>query len=355
MTTLLAGGEIASVVPANATNCRPNGPTTRFRRPRKALSSSENGQFPISEALLLRSVNMAHNNLVRAILIRAISLSLAALLWPAAVLAQTQASCTFTPLSNVLLAPGFPAGINDFGTVVGAWDTGEDNPVTHVAFVRWANGGLSFPLGKNVNSQLANRTDAGASVGELETNTGTIPILLNGKNVTDVTINGLARPQIVSGINGWGTIVGMYFASQSGFQGFKRWSNGGFIKLSFPGAVETRPTGINDSGTIVGSYSPSLGALPKGFVYYGGSWATLNFPNSTTTSLVGINNAGIIIGNALVSGYSTAFLYENGVFKVISPPGSAAGETFVLGASPRLGLIVGTPDDFETGFIARCE
>jgi hypothetical protein len=103
--------------------------------------------------------------------------------------------------------------------------------------------------------------------------------------------------------------VGTYFTDfPNGLTGFKRWSNGGFVTLSFPGAQQTTPTSINDSGVIVGYYFPTSG-LPSGFIYHSGQWATLNFPKSTNTMMVGIDNAGAIIGNALTPDKtSTPFL-----------------------------------------------
>lgn len=148
----------------------------------------------------------------------------------------------------------------------------------------------------------------------------------------------------------------MYFTNfPNGLTGYKRWSNGGFLTLSFPGGQLTNPTSINDNGVVVGGYSPASGST-NGFIYHSGSWAKLKFPNSTSTTLVGIDNAGAIIGNALMpNSTSTPFLYENGVFKVISVPGASANSTTLSGISPKSGLIVGTAGLNTGGFIAECQ
>jgi hypothetical protein len=236
-----------------------------------------------------------------------------------------------------------PAGINDYGTIVGTAIPSNDQITPNsVGFVRWANGGVSFPLGTANSSGLADRNDSGISIGEI----GGIPILLNGNTVTDLTLSGFTgQLQSANGINKWGSIVGTYFTDfPNGLTGFKRWSNGGFITLNFPGGLPTSPTGINDKGAIVDSYSGG------GFLFPSGEWATLNFPNSTNTQLVGIDNAGAIVGNALMTdNTSTPFLYEGGTFKIISVPGAAANSATVFGISPKLGLIVGN------GFIAKCQ
>ncbi len=259
--------------------------------------------------------------------------------------AQAQASCTFTNFGLAVnipnLGPGFisPAGINDYGTIVGTATASNDQIGYQVAFIRWANGGYSFPFGTGGASNLTGRNDSGISIGNPST-------MLKGTTVSMVTLNGGAGPiNSLSGINAWGSIVGTYFTDfPNALTGFKRWSNGGFTSLNFPGGLPTNPTSINDNGAIVGVYSGG------GFLYHNGAWATIKFPNATSTSMVGISNAGQIVGNALMpNNTSTPFLYENGTFKIISVPGAMPNSTTVFGISPKLGLILGN------GFIAKCQ
>lgn len=270
----------------------------------------------------------------------------------------TQASCTFSffglGVNIPNLGPGIiaPAGINDFGTIVGAASPSNDQ-VPSVAFVRWANGGYSFPMGTNsvTRTALVDRNDKGTSIGSR----GGVPITLNGTTAKVIDFSGLgAQLQSVNGVTGinvWGSIVGSYNTS-SAVNGFKRWSNGGFVKLKFPGANSTFPSRINDRGTVVGSYfvGPSGVQLPEnGFIYQSGQWATLNYPNATFTHLVGISNAGVVVGNAVDT--DGGFLYENGTFKRISDP--KGSPTNVIGISPKLGLILGTSN--SGGFVATCK
>jgi hypothetical protein len=266
--------------------------------------------------------------------------------------AQTQASCKFTlfPLSvnvpNVGSVFVVPAGVNDYGTVVGAASLPS---AINVAFVRWANGGVTLPLGTN-ESSLVDRNDHGTSLGYIGPESGQTPILLNGTTVTDIQ---LAVPNVffVNSINNWGSVVGTYVGLDFAKHGFKRWSNGGFITLDYPGALETHPQSINDSGPVVGLYLTG-GQQGNGFIYRSGQWATLNFPNSTSTSLIGISNAGMIVGSATVNGAATTFLYENGAFKVILVPVTVP---IVTGISPKLGIIVGESFSTNQGFTGTCQ
>jgi YVTN family beta-propeller protein len=274
------------------------------------------------------------------------------------VIAGSQASCkvTFFPLmlnvpnvGNVSLSP---AAINDFGTVVG--DAVLENG-SSVGFIRWSNGGIDFPLGKNVKSSLTDRNDSGISIGFK----GPEQILLSGTTATPIVLNLKNIGFLASGINNSGSIVGTYFIFDSGRileHGFKRSSNGSVMTIDFPGSNGSSGLDrINDNGTIIGNFN-TIDENSHGFIYRKGSFARLDYPSSTWTGLLGISNAGMIVGNTKVSGSVFPFLYQDGLFKVISPPRAFA--TIVLDISPRLGLIMGDAV-FKTGpnkgFIAKCQ
>ena len=163
----------------------------------------------------------------------------------------------------------------------------------------------------------------------------------------------------VDGINDWGSIVGYYAGTDVISHGFKRWSNGSGFTLDYPAHFHqvnsgTFPTAINNSGMIVG-----FTQLPfHGFIYYRGKWANLEYPGANETNPVGISDAGLIVGNSSsADGSATAFLYQNGVFKAISIPGTSA--SYVVASSLRKGLILGIAySDSVVGgqeaFIAKC-
>jgi hypothetical protein len=287
-------------------------------------------------------------------MIRALLFALVALLCSVATQAQTQASCTFTFFPLTLNLPNVgtgnlsPNGINDFGTVVGLADFQNGS---EAGFIRWANGGITFPMGTSSQSSLADRNDGGLSIGSSFPN----QILLNGTTVTPIELNVTNFGFFANGVNKWNSIVGTYLDSKSNIHGFKRWSNSGAISLDFPGASQTRPARINDGGAIVGLYDDP-GGQAHGFIYHNGEWATLDYPNTPETALTGISDAGVIIGNGVDIGeIPTAFAYDKGVFKVISVPNSPTHSTIVTGISPKLGLIVGVNlSPAGQGFIATC-
>jgi probable HAF family extracellular repeat protein len=274
--------------------------------------------------------------------------------------AQKQASCSYTFFPTQFFTPPLshfgqlsPSGINDFRTVVGVgFQTG---------FIRWANGGYTFPKG---TSSLSDRNDEGVSIGyDKQRN----PIILRGANITSAAVtigtNTLTGPGLaVLRINDWGSIVGWYGDDAGIAHGFKRWANRKGFTLDFPAHFKdinsgTFPTAINDKGVIVGFTQVPYHA----FVYYKGVWTTLRYPKAIGTWLYGISNAGVLIGSAqLANGSTTGFLYKNGKFEVITPPnkvGPGVGSN-VTAISLRKGLILGFADlrnSPRQGFIATCK
>lgn len=272
----------------------------------------------------------------------------------------TQASCTYTFFPTQFFTPPlsqygqfFPSGINDFRTVVGgAFQTG---------FIRGANGGFAFPQG---TSSLQDRNDEGVTIGY---NAKNAPIILSGRKITPLsvmtqkgTLSGVGLA--VSRINDWGSIVGWYGDNAGIAHGFKRWANGHGFTLSFPAHFTTVDsgtfaTGTNDKGVIVGFTQIPYHA----FVYYKGAWTTVRYPNAVATWLWGISNAGVLLGSAqLADGSTFGFIYKDGKFEKITPPGTTGPGvgSNVIAISLRKGLILGFADlknSPRQGFIAKCQ
>ncbi len=278
-----------------------------------------------------------------------------------------QAACTF---NYFLLNPadpnnpvGYPNGVNDWGTVVGAGIFG----TTARAFTHYSGGGLSYWLPSGaVSSGFIARNNKGVTAGWYTDSSGqSHAFLLKGSAVTPI-VDPKALPgyTTIRGINNWNSLVGGYFGTDGKSHSFKRYSNGSFIDLpNYPYAIShwgssTSAAAINDSGVIVGSYQDgtlirSGTKSVQGFIYRNGQWATLNYPdpNTTQTWLVGISNAGVIVGSADFG----PFLYANGAFKLIQAPN--ATYTYVTGIAPGGGLISGYAvlSDGIHGFTAACQ
>jgi hypothetical protein len=187
-------------------------------------------------------------------------------------------------------------------------------------------------------------TDAGLTTGAfVDSANQRHAFLLKGSTLTPIVRPYGASP---AGINKYNSVVGAYTDSSGHDHGFKRYSDGNTIHLSYPGAINTGAVGINDSGVIVGTYLGTDSA-EHGFIYKSGQWAKLQFPNaSQSTELFGISNSGVIVGQD----QAHAYMYANGTAKEIAVPGYA--QTEVRAIAPG-GLIAGMAG-LTHGFLASC-
>jgi hypothetical protein len=261
--------------------------------------------------------------------------------------AQTvQASCTFHVFSLSSNPQSiWVTGVNDYGTVVGYADFGTGAPPQSRAFIHYSGGGTTYWLPSGAKSSaFGERNNAGVTTGAyVDSANQRHAFLLKGSTLSPIVRPFGAGP---AGINKYTTVVGVYTDSNGHDHGFKRYSDGNTIHLSYPGAINTDAVGINDSGVIVGTYLGTDSA-EHGFIYKGGQWAKLQFPNATqSTELFGISNSNVIVGQGQAHGY----MYKNGTAKEISVPGFA--ETQVRAIAPG-GLIAGMAG-LTHGFLASC-
>lgn len=264
--------------------------------------------------------------------------------------AQTKANCTF----HLFNTPGTPAGVNDYGTTVGA--AVYNSAGATKGFIRYSNGTVSYFNAPNAQRTFFTaRNNAGVTVGGywLPSQVTPVPgagLILNGSTFTPVKYPNAVNTDL-TGINKYNSAVGVAVDSNYQSHAFKRYSNGSFVTLQYPGAQDTSPSAINDQGTIVGT------AAGHGFIYHGGAWAKVVYPQSPSvngTQLLGISNNNVIVGQA-GSSPPTSFLYANGVFKIILAPNSS--NTQVQGISGD-GLITGIAFingvNTGSGFLATC-
>jgi len=177
-----------------------------------------------------------------------------------------------------------------------------------------------------------------------------VGLILNDSQFTSVKYPN-AVWTVLYGINKYNSTVGLAGDLNYQSHAFKRYSNGSWVTLQYPGAQDTWPRGINDQGTIVGT------AAGHGFIYHGGTWAKVVFPQSpgvNGTQLFGISNNNVVVGQA-GSSPPTSFLYANGVFKIILAPNSSntqvqgiSGDGLITGIAFINGVSAGQ------GFLATC-
>jgi uncharacterized membrane protein len=155
-------------------------------------------------------------------------------------------------------------------------------------------------------------------------------------------------------INRWGTVVGVTASpNHPSWEGFIRYSNGGFTTYNFPNSSQTWFNRRNALGVTVGDYWDSAqtqklcGACSHnhGFVLSGSTALSVDYPGAHRTLLKGINYWGTIVGVFEdSSGAIDGFKLKNGVLTSVHYPGS----TFTAPSSiSDKGVIVGTYVDTQ--------
>jgi hypothetical protein len=247
------------------------------------------------------------------------------------------------------------SGINSSSTVVGS------AVFAHAptqGFARYADGSLRFFLIPNsLFTNFTARNNHGVTVGTYAL-IGTVTMkgfMLDGSTLTSISFPKRGpRGTFVKGINKWNTVVGYYIDSNNVSHGFKRYRDGSFITLDYPGALETHPTAINNYGVIVGSYYDGNGT--HGFTYQNGQWTGVDrVVDLGNTSLSGISDSGVAIGNWNWR-VNVPFLYDHGVYKDVDDPAADFGNTVASGMALN-GPIVGyqTINSVQNDFIATCQ
>ncbi|HET9365639.1 MAG TPA: hypothetical protein VFP71_11585 [Candidatus Angelobacter sp.] len=100
---------------------------------------------------------------------------------------------------------------------------------------------------------------------------------------------------------------------------------GGFHEITLPGHpnADFTVTGVNSNGDIVGTINSDT--LPvNGYVLHNGKLTLLLVPGSDITLPTSINDQGVVVGGSLAElvNENPAFMWKNGVFSNIVPPGS---------------------------------
>ena len=150
-------------------------------------------------------------------------------------------------------------GVNESGTVVGAWDIvdSDGNLLALHGFI-WKDG-----------------------------------------NFSQVDFPGAAAT-ILFGINARGDIVGEWDTDifETTFHGFVL-TKGQFttIDVPFAGATSTQANDISAKGSIVGTWIDSDGVTPHGFLAEGAKFTSIDYPGSVGTTAWGVNSAGQMVGN----------------------------------------------------------
>ena len=207
----------------------------------------------------------------KGILTDALIFSLALIVAPAAHADGFILNGTSFSILNVPGALAYPGtnstettGINDAGTVVGAYAEGGVNHAFlysegHFTVVDVPGGQLYLTSGIN-------------NAGEFIVDSSLGSLLYNNGSFTSVPG--------ATGINNLGQIVG-----DNGSSGYILTGNS-YVYLDMPGVASFVPLAINDSGQVVGGYADSQGEF--GFLYSNGAFTTIACPVQGTATRGGL-------------------------------------------------------------------
>jgi hypothetical protein len=215
---------------------------------------------------------------------------------------------------------------------------------------------LNFPPPANRLPSPRALNDAGAIVGTyFGGNTGHGFLLYQGK-VTSFMFPGSTITEAWD-ISRTGIIVGTF--NVNGVAGTLAFmvKNGVFHQITFPGFVVTNASafGVNANGDVVGRIVANGAAF--GFLLRNGKLTILSFPGAQSgTTPNSINDQGVVVGNIFLSPDDTghAFMWKDGVFSNVSPPGSTtATATKISNSGVVVGSFVSSVDFLRHGFVLK--
>jgi uncharacterized membrane protein len=109
---------------------------------------------------------------------------------------------------------------------------------------------------------------------------------------------------------------------------------------------------VKGKGQVIGLYTDTY-ATNYTFLYSAASgYRTLSIPGVPGATIVDINSSGAIVGGYFNGVTDRGFVYQNGKFQIVVPPGFTDS---VVGAINNKGQLVGscsTPSTTQIGFIA---
>ncbi len=93
-------------------------------------------------------------------------------------------------------------------------------------------------------------------------------------------------------------------------------------RIDRPGASSTQCQGINKQGAIVGGYMVPNNSLSTGFVYANGTFHTVLPPGAFDAVVNAINDAGMMVGNCFDPNGGHGFIYDGRHYWLIDAPGA---------------------------------
>jgi hypothetical protein len=239
-------------------------------------------------------------------------------------------------------------GITENGDVTGYY--GLQAPNQFAGFVRTASGAITtiFYPGTTVSAAFG-MNKFGVIAGNDATGSDLGGFLYHNGTYENVVVNG--RPAPLNDINDYGYYVGCY-GIPGACTAFLASPSGNITVLQYPGGLYTSPFWVKNSGEVIGTYQDRSGNLYT-FVWNAKSgYKTISIPGLRGARIGDINARGAVVGGYFNGATDRGFVYQNGKFQIVLPPGAngsaisainnngqLAGSYTILGSSGNKGFI----------------
>ncbi|MEW6038785.1 MAG: PKD domain-containing protein [Pseudomonadota bacterium] len=239
--------------------------------------------------------------------------------------------------------------VNDFGQVVGYYDSGDEAHAPH-AFI-FTNGAMNDlgTMGKSGSKawSINNTPEIVGQAGDDQ-----LPSAFfysNDNKMSDLGSLPGGNASVAFVINNSGQIAG--WSKVNGRNRAFLYSNGNIIDLGTLGGGVSFAAGINDAGQVVGT-AETASRERHAFLYREGKSIDLGTLGGKKSDALGINNSGQVVGYSEVSnGVTHAFLYKNDHIEDIGTLGGGYSAAFGINDAGKIVGVSTTGGGQQHGFL----
>lgn len=238
-----------------------------------------------------------------------------------AAFAQT-GKCSFQKLSFSLPATnGNPVALNDLGGIAGSFTDSKN--VSH-GFLLFQGRLTTFMFPGSSSTTVTDMSRNGIIVGDFSVagDPRGHHYMVHAGGFHEIKLPGHPNADFtVTGVNANGDVVGT-INSENPNNGYVM-HNGKITLLLVPGSDVTLPTSINDQGVVIGSSLARFVNENPAFIWKDGVFSNINPPgNDGFVTPTKVSNSGVVVGGFEIGdGHAHSFAFENGTYTNIDVPG----------------------------------
>jgi hypothetical protein len=261
----------------------------------------------------------------------------------------TTGKCAFQKLSFPPPATNAnPVALNDLGGIAGTF--GDSKNLSH-GFLLYQGRLTTFKFPGSLSTTVSDMSRNGIIVGDF-TVAGDPRVhhyMVHAGGFHEITLPGHPSADFtVTGVNSNGDIVGTINSDTLPVNGYVL-HNGKITLLLVPGSDITLPTSINDQGVVVGGSLAELVNENPAFMWKNGVFTNLVPPGSFGfVNANKVSNSGVVVGSFQAIDATHGFAFENGTFTKIDAPGFLQ-ETFILAVNKFDNVLVQVEQNTQQG------